>query len=460
MQTNVREAREAVSSFLPLFITISVIYIVLYLVMIQKNSINYIHFKSPAIISCVSFFICSSLVVFEKQLYRRSLAQLNRYDFIKLYDYPFSLLTGVFEVQVILKNNNLDKAKDFSFHAEKRDTLDQRQVYVLIIGESCRYDRWQVNGYKRETSPRLASNKNLVTFSDVVAGAHYTWVSVPQIITRANPDNYDLQYHEKSILSVFEESGFKTIWLSNQSDQEVLWTGSIVLHAKTANVSKFSPTYSPNFEFENIYDQRLLPQLDSMLRIDAKNLFIVLHMMGNHWEYSRRYPEKFDVFKPSGYTQSINPPEFSNKEAILNSYDNSILYADFIIDSVINIVKNRSEVSTVTFISDHGEDLFDSRSDKIDFHFRPSPATLHVPLFVWTSESYRNIYGEKIKSLTDNSMKKVGTENMFYTITDLANITFTGYDSTKSLASPFFRPSEQKFYGDEKRAQLYARLPK
>jgi glucan phosphoethanolaminetransferase (alkaline phosphatase superfamily) len=289
----------------------------------------------------------------------------------------------------------------------------------------------------------------------VIAGAHYTWVSVPQIITRANPDNYDAQFREKSILSAFRESGFKTSWLSNQSDQDIFWSGTITLHAKTADVSIFSPTYSPNLEFDDVYDGRLLPLLDSVLAADSRNQFIVLHTMGNHWEYSRRYPDQFDIFRPSGKTQSINPPEDAKREAILNSYDNSILYADFLIDSVIRIVDRRADIAAVTFISDHGEDLFDSGNGQLDFHFRPSPATLRVPLFIWTSAGYATTFPEKCKNLLKNTSRKVGTENIFYTGVDMANLRFPQFDSTKSLASADFQPSRQTFYGDGQESRLF-----
>jgi glucan phosphoethanolaminetransferase (alkaline phosphatase superfamily) len=201
-----------------------------------------------------------------------------------------------------------------------------------------------------------------------------------------------------------------------------------------------------------------LPLLDSILRADEKDLFIVMHTMGNHWEYSQRYPPEFDKFQPSGYTQSINPPDAANREALLNSYDNSILYADYIVDSVISTVKAHAAVSAVTYISDHGEDLYDANPEQIDFHFRPSAATLKVPLFVWTSDEYQTTYPEKVSNLRGNVSEKIGTENIFHTLLDMANITIRNNDTSKSIANPDFEPSEQKFYGDDKRARPFQQL--
>jgi glucan phosphoethanolaminetransferase (alkaline phosphatase superfamily) len=92
-------------------------------------------------------------------------------------------------------------------------------------------------------------------------------------------------------------------------------------------------------------------------------------------------------------------------------------------------------------------------------HFRPSAATLKIPLFVWTSESYNRLFPKKRKNLEANIANKIGTENMFYTILDIANISTIDFDSTKSFAHPHFSPSMQKFYGDDKQARSFTQLP-
>lgn len=459
LQTNVREASEAITPFLVYFIPFQLILTAFYVFAIRKLPFTTIGLKTALVISLCSGIVLGVITIHVNELYSKPFHALSKHDLLLKYEYPITLVSGANEVRVFLMKNNLREAESFSFRAVKNDTLRHRQVYVLIIGESSRYDRWQVNGFHRETSPLLNTMNGLITFRDAVAGAHYTWVSVPQIITRANPDNYDLQYREKSILSVFREAGFYTYWLSNQSDQDIFWSGSITLHAKTADLSMFSPTYSPNLEFEDIYDGRLLPILDSVLVADNRDLFIVLHTMGNHWEYSRRYPAEFDFFQPSGRTLSINPPDQFNREALLNSYDNSIRYADHFIYNVIRKVEATADIATVMFISDHGEDLYDTFHERPDFHFRPSSATLRVPLFIWTSKFYNSIFGGKRLNLEANLSKKIGTENIFYTLADIANITMEGFDSTKSFAHRAFVPSEQKFYGDDKHARLFGDLP-
>jgi glucan phosphoethanolaminetransferase (alkaline phosphatase superfamily) len=295
--------------------------------------------------------------------------------------------------------------------------------------------------------------ENLIVFPYAVAGSHNTTLSVPQIITKANPDEMDLRFKEKSILSAFKDAGFKTVWLSNQSDKEIFYSGITLLHAKTADVSIFSPAYSPMFDKFG-YDGRLLPLLDSILNCSKENLFIVVHTIGSHWNYAHRYPKAFDYFQPSGDT---HPGLYSreDKEVMTNTYNNSIRYADFIIDSIISIVKKQNAVSSVFYVSDHGEDVYDTDPSKLKQHTHSSWATLHVPLFIWTSGQYQQVYPQKRAVLLNNHTKRVGSENPFYTLLDMSNFSFPGFDSTKSIASAAFIESKQKYYDNLKRKAFY-----
>ena len=443
LQTNVTEVREVTKGILKPFLLITFIYLLLYLFTVWKFSITRISFKYAATVSLIAVVINVAYFLVRKHSNQKLTSDILEEN------YPVSLLSGLGQAYAFKQKNNLDQAQNFHFNAFKKDTVAKRQVHVLVIGESSRYDRWEINGYPKPTSPRLKNRQNLVSFSQAVSGSNLTWMAVPQIITRAVPTNLDLQFKEKSILSAFKEANYKTVWLSNQTDKDIFWSGTITLHAKTADVAVFSPSNSPNFDSwsKNYYDERLLPLLDSIIKADDQNIFFVLHTMGNHWEYTKRYPKHFDYFKPSGHTIGyLSPQSPAGKEAISNSYDNSIRYADYVLDSVISTLNQHKLVSTVTFLSDHGEDLYDLSPDKMDFHVTPAPATLHIPFFIWTSDTYKSLYLEKTKLLAAHQAKKISTENAFYTVLDLANISFPGFDLHKSISSSYFKESAQMYY--------------
>jgi glucan phosphoethanolaminetransferase (alkaline phosphatase superfamily) len=134
------------------------------------------------------------------------------------------------------------------------------------------------------------------------------------------------------------------------------------------------------------------------------------------------------------------------------------LYADYIIDSVIRIVKKQEALSYVTFLSDHGEGLFNNHKGELEFHRKACAETLHVPFFLWTSERYRQHYPAKMQGIMNNRNKKTGFDNVFYTLLDLANIGFDGMDQTKSIADPAFRASDQKYYDAIGRSCAYSDL--
>lgn len=440
MQTNLAELQESSNGFVFTITFSTIIYLCIYLFSISTfHSVN-LPFKKALFISATAFTILVA------QGYRILHNKETRvYELLNQY-YPASLLSGLAEALNFINANNLNNSNNFAFNAYSKKPLKERQIYVLVIGESSNYSHWQINGYSRATNPLLAKQNDLIVYPKAVAGSYLTWVAVPQIITRAHPDNMNLQFNEKSILSAFMEAGFKTAWLSNQSDKDIFWSGTINLHAKAANYFSFSPTQTPNMDSQEFYDERLLPQLDSLIHNSTENLFVVLHLMGNHWVYSNRYPEKFDYYKPSGYTQNITPPLIKNKQAIINSYDNSVRYTDYVLDSTINILKKSKAIASFLFISDHGEDFFEKENDFSKFHFAPSEATLHIPFVMWTSPRYQKTFAQKSAFLLKNKNRKIGTQNVFYTMLDLADITFPNFDTTLSLAHPKFKERPQKFF--------------
>lgn len=103
----------------------------------------------------------------------------------------------------------IKEAEKMKFGA-KRSKINEKESYVLAIGESLRYDNLSIAGYGRKTTPLLETLDNLTLFSDYYSAANLTMYSVPQIVTRATADNFVLNYQEKSIIQPFKECGFKT----------------------------------------------------------------------------------------------------------------------------------------------------------------------------------------------------------------------------------------------------------
>ncbi|MDR3480636.1 MAG: phosphoethanolamine transferase [Burkholderiaceae bacterium] len=303
---------------------------------------------------------------------------------------------------------------------------DAPQIVVMVIGESSRFDRWSLNGYKRETNPLLKNEPNLVSFANFVTAVSATRLSVPVIVSR-KPATLSLQagFTEKSFLSAYKEAGFKTYWLSNQMSFGQFDT-PISVFAKEADVVQFMNL--GGFTDTSSFDQVLLDPLKRAIADPAPKKLIVLHSLGNHWNYSHRHPKEFDKWQPSLF--GIENPAYTDlklKPQLNNSYDNSVLYTDWFLEQVIGALKATPQLTSMMYVSDHGQTLYDG-SCKLAFHGHNTQFEFHIPALVWYSDLYQTTYPDKVAQLLKNKKARLSTENVFHTLLDMADIR---YDSEK-----------------------------
>jgi glucan phosphoethanolaminetransferase (alkaline phosphatase superfamily) len=308
----------------------------------------------------------------------------------------------------------------FTFGARQADQIDMPQVVVMVIGESSRYDRWSLNGYKRETNPLLKKEVNLVSLSNVVTAVSATRLSVPVLVSR-KPAMQSLRagFSEKSFLTAFKEAGFKTWWLSNQMSFGQFDT-PVSVFAKEADVTQFLNL--GGFTNNSSYDQILLDPLQAAIADPSKKKLIVLHTLGNHWNYSHRHPPEYDKWQPSLF--GVANPAYTDvamKPQLNNSYDNSILYTDWFLSQVIGTLKSSRQMAAMMYVSDHGQTLYDGTCN-LAFHGHNTQFEFHVPALVWYSDLYRLAQPAKVNQLLRNKRAKLATENIFHSLLDLADI--------------------------------------
>ena len=129
----------------------------------------------------------------------------------------------------------------------------------------------------------------------------------------------------------------------------------------------------------------------------------------------------------------------ANKALLINAYDNSICYTDYVLSEIIQKVEEKDGVSAVLYISDHAENLYDDGSSLVLHGSKhPTIKELHVPLFIWTSAKYKDFYGNKHKTMEANVLKKINSTNLFHSILDIAGITYPEETPEKSIASDTF----------------------
>jgi glucan phosphoethanolaminetransferase (alkaline phosphatase superfamily) len=328
--------------------------------------------------------------------------------------------------------------ESFHFDAKKASLTKEKEVHLLVIGETVRADRWQLNGYYRETTPKLSKIKNIINLDNTITGWSATRMSVPVIITRKKSNNTNIFFPEKSIVSAFKEAGFKTYWLSAQGPLG-MHDSSTALYAAEADKTQYLNL--TDYNGGNIYDDILIKPLEAILSRNEPKQFIVLHTLGSHYNYADRYPNSFDKFKPSlKHEKNISLFDKYKKKEINNSYDNSILYTDYFLSEVINRLKHTGKIATLLYTADHGENLFDNQC-KLSGHGYSTENDFRVASIWWNSDQYKNIYPRKVATIKKHQSSPLTTEHVFHTLLDIADIRYPTETLAHSIASDSWKSS-------------------
>jgi len=292
---------------------------------------------------------------------------------------------------------------------------------VLVIGETGRGDRFGLNGYARETTPRLKKVDGLDSFSDAISSTAASRTSIPFILTRVHPGTnvFHALTTEKSVVSAFSEAGYRTWWISNQMTVSQ-WDNGISIYAEEAHVRRY--LNMAGFGSRSDHDEVLLPELERALQDPAGNRFIVLHTLGSHFNYRNRYPDPFDRFQPSlAVGERTTIFDMDKRVELGNAYDNSILYTDHFLAEVIRRLEAAGGDSVMLYTADHGESLFEGTCFKAG-HGVTSATNFHVPFMIWMSAGARARDPSAWGSILANRDRPVTAESVFPTLVALGGL--------------------------------------
>lgn len=348
--------------------------------------------------------------------------------------YPLGLIISISDLYQEQRkiNEAFSKRQHFTFQAGSLRVSQNKQLVVLVIGETSRRANWQLNGYARQTNPLLTQQSNLINFSDMLGVSAATRSAIPMLLTR-KPESqvYQYDFPERSVLSAFKEAGFSTYWLSNQQKFGAYDTSTSVYAKEADNIIFLNKA---NYINHGETDDVILPEFKKILGSDINKKLIVIHTLGSHFDYSHRYPTEFDIFKPSlNDLNRYNLQDRQYKQHMVNSYDNSILFTDYVLNGLIESMKKENDTeSFLLFSSDHGEDLFDNSCDKSG-HGNETAYNFEIASFAWYSDSFATKNTNKVQNLKSNHNKKINQTAIFPTLIDAANIDIPNYERTRSL---------------------------
>ena len=327
----------------------------------------------------------------------------------------------------------------FAFHTQATHPAGEREVYVLLIGETARADNFQIYGYERPTTPLLQADSALyVAFRDVTTQSNTTHKSVPMLLTAASASDYDRVYREKGIITAFKEAGFHTVFLSNQRRNH----SYIDLLGEEAN----DVVFLKDDLLENHYDTELLDLLREKLQSPWQKLFVVVHLYGSHFNYRERYPHSLARFVPDDASEA----RAANRESLLNAYDNTILMTDSVVSGIFHLLEAQECTAAALYTSDHGENIYDD-ARKLFLHASPRPSYYHlrVPLLVYTSPQYREAFSTVQTALEANKEQPVQSNaSAFHTMLGLAGLHTPVYADTLSLTEQAYRCTTRYYLND------------
>ena len=244
-------------------------------------------------------------------------------------------------------------------------TDDDKAVVVLVIGESARKANFQLYGYKRDTNPLLSKQDGLKVYQ-ANACATYTTAGTKAILEPIDSDDlYEL------LPNYAFRTGVDVSWRTSN------W-GEPPIHIKEyltdPQLAKMYPGKS------NAYDDILFHGLRERIESSKQNkVLMILHTSTSHGpKYTDKYPKEFEVYKPA--------------DNLVNAYDNTIRYTDFLLDGLINTLREMTDWRTaMIFISDHGESLGENKLYMHGLPMKLAPKVQYeIPFLVWTSKGFRD----------------------------------------------------------------------
>lgn len=315
--------------------------------------------------------------------------------------------------------------RNTSFNVTKSE---RGEVYVVVVGESLNKHHMSLYGYSADTTPALSKlnqEDELYFFRNSYSNYPGTMAALSHALSSANQRN-NVNFSESiGVLSVFNNADFDTYWIGNQplSNSYDMILGFIAKAAQHVELTfdvKFHGMSHKNQKPDGV----LLPLFEKVIanRDLTRNQVIFVHLMGNHTNYCERYPKEFERYKIS-LSKKIWMQIFNGGTGhSIECYDNSVLYNDYVVSSLIEILKSGiggESAGGLMYFADHADDVdrgVGHSTSNFSFDMVESPA------MVWLSDGYKNKYPELLDNLRSNIDSYYSNDFVFDTVIGMAGL--------------------------------------
>tara|TARA_R110001583_G_scaffold69129_1_gene196156 strand:+ start:7647 stop:9314 length:1668 start_codon:yes stop_codon:yes gene_type:complete len=309
-------------------------------------------------------------------------------------------------------------------------------LLVMVVGETARSQNMAYNGYQRNTNP-YTEDLGIISLQSVASCGTATAHSLPCMFSSLSRSEYNREKAnaQDNILDILKHAKVDITWIENDGGDKGV--------AKNITQQAIATDKSNAFcDGTSCYDEALIEPLSEHLKKQSSNAehssnnqLIALHTMGSHGPtYWNRYPAEKEAFKPACRRSDI---ENCTDQEIVNVYDNTLAYTDYILSLVIAVLQDYSEQYNVAmlYVSDHGESLGENGLylHGTPYAFAPQEQT-QVPWFMWLPK--QSVTAKNINSPCLTDIAKTGSfshDNLFHTLLGLYNVKTSMKDESLDL---------------------------
>jgi heptose-I-phosphate ethanolaminephosphotransferase len=298
------------------------------------------------------------------------------------------------------------------------DSISDIPTIIVVIGESSSKFHHSLYGYDKETNPysKVIPDSILHIFTNVESSGTHTIMAFYHFMTIAENDN--LNYNLPNVIEIARKSGYKTSWISNQSERGMC-DNKVSVFAHFCDTAVFNGNIVGGLKKKDL-DGDLLPVLESFSKMDGKNLIFV-HLMGSHGAFALRYPSEFERFKANDYMNCLE-----NQRDNLAAYDNSILYSDYVVTKTFELFSKRDAV--MFYFSDHGLDAYYTTSDYCGHAIPGDQKSIYygkqIPFMTFTTAEFRKKHQSQLQLIDKSKDLELNTGDFPYMLMQVMGVTF------------------------------------
>nr|WP_242491184.1 phosphoethanolamine--lipid A transferase [Pseudomonas aeruginosa] len=302
------------------------------------------------------------------------------------------------------------------------------KLTVLVVGETARAANFALNGYPRDTNPEL-TKRGVLSFGHVSSCGTATAVSLPCMFLDVGQHNYEdgLAMSREGLLDVLQRAGVAVLWRDNNSGCKGVCDR--VPHEEMDHQQVMGLCRS-----DECYDEILLHGLQAYLDRQQDDTLVVLHMKGSHGpSYFKRYPLAFERFSP---VCDNNQLDRCDRQSIVNAYDNSLSYTDYVLGQTIDLLKRNSQRfdTGMLYVSDHGESLGENGLylHGLPYAMAPREQT-HIPMLLWLSDELLRSKRLDANCLSQERGRALSHDNLFHSMLGLMEVHTNAYRADLDL---------------------------